>query len=68
MKPIHFLTMLMLLALALGCSGETAKRLTYESLQTRQQLECQKTPGQQCPERKSYDSYQQKRDEVKSKE
>ena len=58
-------SMLMVAALLLlvqGCS-EGSKRLTYESLQTRQQLECQKTPGQACPERESYDRYQQRRGE-----
>lgn len=50
------------LCLMQGCS-EGARRLTYESLQARQQLECQKTPGQVCPERAPYDGYQQQREE-----
>ncbi len=50
------------LCLMQGCS-EGARRLTYESLQTRQQLECQKTQGQVCPEREAYDGYQQQQGE-----
>lgn len=68
MKRLHVLTALMLFVSLQGCSTEAAKRLTYESLQTRQQLECQKTPGQVCPEREPYDDYRQKRDEQKQGE
>lgn len=68
MRSVVALGFLILLTLVQGCSTETAKRLTYESLQTRQQLECQKTPGQVCPEREPYDDYRQKRDEQKQGE
>lgn len=68
MRSAVALGFLILLPLVQGCSTEAAKRLTYESLQTRQQLECQKTPGQVCPEREPYDSYQQKRNEPKQGE
>ena len=44
-----------------GCSNDRANRLTYEMLQSRQQLECQKSLAQECPERQSYDSYQQQK-------
>ncbi len=64
MKSLPMWAVLLVFGLILGCSTETAKRLTYESLQARQQLECQKTPGQECPGRDVYDSYQQKRDEI----
>ena len=61
-RVVYTLIGVVMLCLMQGCS-EGARRLTYESLQTRQQLECQKTPGQLCPEREAYDSYQQRRDE-----
>lgn len=60
----RYLLVPLLLCLMQGCSGDTVKRLTYESLQSRQQIKCQSDPSIPCPEHESYDSYQQKRDEV----
>lgn len=64
MNPFYPLALLLSLSLMPGCSGESVKRLTYESLQSRQQIECQKDPAMACPEREPYDRYQQKRDEA----
>lgn len=64
--PFHttiFTTALLLLA---GCSSESLKRNTFESLQTIKQRECQQTPGKDCPPRESYNQYEKQReDELK---
>jgi hypothetical protein len=44
--------------LSFGCSSERAKRSAYESLQNREQMDCRKNPGSQCPEKQNYDDYQ----------
>ncbi len=57
------LAMIAFLLLA-SCSGETAKRTTYQSLQIMKQRECQQQPGNEdCPDPESYDKYKKKREE-----
>ena len=53
-----------LLALLQACSADTAKRLTYESVQTMRQQECNKDLTTPCPPRQSYNDYQTKREEA----
>lgn len=52
-------------ALAAGCSGETWRRTGYETLQNMQAQECQAQPGQQpCPPRQTYEEYRRDRQEA----
>ncbi|MFQ5469073.1 MAG: hypothetical protein ACE5EH_02075 [Gammaproteobacteria bacterium] len=46
-----------------GCTTNELKRAGYETLQNIQQYECDKEPLSDCPERESFDEYQQKREE-----
>lgn len=55
------LLVVVLLGLTQGCNGETVKRTTFETLQNVQQQRCLKAQEPGCPERESYDSYQQQR-------
>lgn len=56
--------------LAAGCSGETAKRTAYETLQNVREQECLKNPNSRsdCGKRDSYDDYQRKRKELEPSE
>ncbi|MBI5430012.1 MAG: hypothetical protein HY938_06080 [Nitrosomonadales bacterium] len=49
---------------ASGCSSDTARRTTYETLQNVRQQECLKTPSSDCGKRESYEDYQRKRKEL----
>ncbi len=42
-----------------GCSADSAKRITYETLQNVRQQQCQKEQAADCDKRQSYDDYQQ---------
>jgi len=46
---------------AAGCSADTAKRTTYETLQNVRERECLKNPSSDCGKRESYEDYQRKR-------
>ena len=46
-----------------SCTSDNIKRNTYQSLQTMQQHECLKQPGNDCPEPESYNKYEKKREE-----
>lgn len=54
------ITALLILA---SCSSESVKRNTYQSLQIMKQRECTQTPGEDCPEPKSYNKYEKQREE-----
>jgi len=56
-----------IIALA-GCSSETVKRTTYETLQNVHQRECMKNPSADCEKREYYDDYERKRKELDSLE
>lgn len=47
-----------------GCSAETAKRTTYETLQNIRQQECSRTPSVDCEKKDSLEVYEDKREEV----
>jgi len=47
-----------------GCSSETVKRTTYETLQNIREQECMKNPSSDCSRRDTYDQYQKQRKEV----
>lgn len=68
MKFFLIFALTMVLAATLGCSGESFKRATFDSMQNYSREQCLKDPGVECPERESYDDYQRKRREVKSDE
>lgn len=65
MKIVHVVVLAALLVGIQGCSGDTVKRATFESLQNYSRQECLKDPAVDCPERETYDEYQQKREEAK---
>lgn len=54
------------ITLVLGCSAETAKRTTYETLQNVRQQECLKNKSPNCEKREYYDDYERKRKELDS--
>ena len=54
------------IALASGCSSDTAKRTAYETMQNVRQQECMKNPSLSCEKRESYDDYERKRKELGS--
>jgi len=47
-----------------SCSGDSLKRFFYEMNQSHQQQACRKDPTITCPEKESYDQYQNKREEL----
>ena len=53
-----------IVALAAGCSVDTAKRTAYETLQNIREQECLKNPSADCGKRGSYDDYERKRKEL----
>ena len=57
---------LAIVVLVSGCSSETAKRTTYETLQNVHQRECLKNPSAECEKREYYDDYERKRKELDS--
>lgn len=57
---------LAIIALVAGCSSDTAKRTTYETLQNVRQQECMKNMSPDCDKREYYDDYEQKRKELDS--
>ena len=45
----------------LGCSSETVKRTSFETLQNLREQQCEKDLSGNCPARESYNDYQRKR-------
>ena len=64
MKKCIFLLVAGLIVVTQGCSSESAKRLSFESLQGLREQECNKDFTGNCPPRESYDDYQRKRKEA----
>jgi len=64
MYMFWILTGLFYLCMIAGCSSETAKRTTYETLQNIREQECMKNPSSDCGRRDTYDQYQKQRKEV----
>jgi hypothetical protein len=54
------------IALVQGCSSETVKRTSFETLQNIREQECEKDLSGKCPPRESYDDYQRKRKEAQA--
>jgi len=55
---------LAIVAMASGCSSDTAKRTAYETMQNVRQRECMKNLSPDCDKRESYDNYERKRKEL----
>ena len=53
----------MIVVLASACTRDGAKRVLYDSLQHKAQMDCRQNPGAVCPEPESYDTYQRHRAE-----
>lgn len=60
MAYIRLLLITLILFGIAGCSTETWKRAGYETLQNVKEQQCQKQSPEDCPERESYDKYQDK--------
>jgi hypothetical protein len=54
---LYFVGMMVAMA---GCSTESVKRSSYETLQNLQEMQCQKDLTVKCPEREAYEAYQRK--------
>jgi hypothetical protein len=59
---------LAIIALAAGCSSDTAKRTAYETLQNIHEQECLNNPSLKCEKREYYDDYERKRKALESAE
>lgn len=66
MDHVHRTLCIALIALASGCSSESAKRTAYETLQNVRQQECIKNPSMNCENREGYDDYERRRKELDS--
>ena len=56
-----------LIVLLQGCSGESVKRTSFETLQNLHEQECEKDLSGKCPPRERYDDYQHKRKEAQER-
>jgi len=50
-----------LVLIAGGCSKESYKRTSYETLQNIREQECSKVPSVECEERERFETYEQQR-------
>jgi hypothetical protein len=64
MKILLTLSLMSLLIALQGCSSESFKRGTFETLQNYNRQQCLNDPAADCPERESYDDYQRQRKEA----
>lgn len=58
MKETILYLSLVIIVMLPACSAEMAKRAAYDSLQNKSDMDCRSNPGENCPEKKSYDEYQ----------
>jgi hypothetical protein len=58
MRKIVCVLCLVIIFPVFACSSDPAKRIVYESLQNKAQMDCHENPGSTCPEKESYDDYQ----------
>jgi len=59
---VFFMCVLMLFTV--GCSDQTIKRTTYDTLQNIRDKECSRTPSVNCDKRESLEVYEDKRQQV----
>ena len=53
--------LLLSLFVVIGCSKESVKRTSYETLQNVREQECNKTPSVDCEKRERFETYEQQR-------
>ncbi len=61
-KYVNLVLVVLVAILFSGCSSETVKRTTYETLQNVKERNCRQDPATDCDKRETYDDYQRKRD------
>lgn len=64
MKKYIFILIAGVTVFAQGCSSESAKRTSFETLQNVREQQCSKDLTNNCPPRESYEDYQRKRKEA----
>jgi len=62
MKSLNVILVVLIALLAMGCSSETVKRTTYETLQNVKENNCRQDPSIECEKRETYDDYQRQRE------
>lgn len=60
---IHLILCCGLLSLLQACSGETAKRTVYDTMQNVGRQQCRQDPTADCPPGQSYEEYRKQRQE-----
>ena len=68
MNRFTFILLTGLLSLLHGCSNETVKRTSFETLQNLREQQCEKDLSGNCPAREHYSDYQRKRREAQAPE
>lgn len=66
MDKTVFLILTSVIIILTGCGSDQFKRSTYEGLQHIKRQQCYKEAGSNCDERESYQSYQDKREELQA--
>lgn len=61
MLKIYIVVVVGLVLIAGGCSKESLKRTSYETLQNVREQECNKTPSVDCEKRERFETYEQQR-------
>ncbi len=64
MKNLNVILGVLIALLCTGCSSETVKRTTYETLQNVKEQNCRQDPSIDCEKRETYDDYQRQREGV----
>ena len=64
MKKPGIALFLLFTILITGCSSETVKRTTYETLQNVKERNCRQDPSTDCEKRETYDEYRRQRDRL----
>jgi hypothetical protein len=63
MKP-YAVSAAVVIAVLQGCSGESARRTAFETLQNMREQQCEQDLTGRCPPRESYADYQRNRKEA----
>jgi hypothetical protein len=68
MNKRAFMLIMALLSLVQGCTSETVKRTSFETLQNMREQQCEKDLSGNCPKRLNYDEYQRKKKQAQAPE
>jgi len=68
MNVKRFILPLAVLITMSGCSAESLKRTGFETLQSYRQVQCERDPWSQCPQRDRYEDYQKERKKIMESE